>query len=394
MKIVLAPDSFKESLTALQVCDAMEQGIRLLDSTIEIIKIPLADGGEGTVATLIASTQGTCYNVNVTGPLGEPVEAEYGITGDGRTAVMEMASASGLSLVPLNKRNPSETTTLGTGQLIKHILDRGIQNIIIGIGGSATNDCGAGMAQALGIRFFSDGKPISDYMCGKRLINVSSIDFSSLHPHVKKANIQVACDVDNPLLGQRGAGRIYAPQKGADAQMVDELEAGMRHFIEILEKQTRPVRDIPGAGAAGGLGAGLMAFLDATPGSGINIILDACRFTEKIQAADLILTGEGKIDGQSAMGKTLAGVLARATAANVPVIALAGSIDNDSDIFYEKGLVSMFSICDRPMSLPQALNQAPELITKTTERILRCFTYGIRCAPTTKLTANTKRKFL
>lgn len=371
MKIILAPDSFKESLTALQVCDAMTRGILAAAPHAEIVAIPLADGGEGTTETLVATANGDMKHARVTGPLGRPVVARYGILGDGVTAVMEMAQASGLQLVAKDQRNPLHTTTFGTGELIRKALDHGAERLIIGIGGSATNDGGAGMAQALGAKFYKDNTEIKQHLTGALLGTVTSINVSSLDPRLDKLKILVACDVDNPLLGASGAAHVYAPQKGADAHIVAQLEKNMAHAFDIIEPQTRRVRDIPGAGAAGGLGAGLMAFLNAELGAGIGIVLDACRFDQRIKNADLILTGEGKIDQQTGMGKTISGVLARAAGQGIPVVALAGALADDAENLYQCGLLSMFSICDRPMSLAEATKNASHLLEKASERIIR-----------------------
>ena len=370
MKIILAPDSFKESLTAEQVCNAMKRGILAVAPDTTVISIPLADGGEGTVRTLSAGG-GQLLTARVSGPLGQEIDAEYGLLRDGETAVIEMAAASGLPLVPLNKRNPLNTTTYGTGQLIRRALDQGARRLLIGIGGSATNDGGAGMAQALGVKFFDGNEEIHDFMTGALLGRVSRIDFSGLDSRIKTTDIRVACDVDNPLLGARGAARIYAPQKGADAETVDLLEKYMRHFYDLVEAATIPVRDVPGAGAAGGLGAGLVAFVNAKLLSGIDAVLDACDFDRRIQQADLILTGEGKIDLQSAMGKTISGLLKRAEKASIPVIAIGGAILDGAERLYDLGLLSMFSICDRPMTLDQAIDDADRLIEKAAQNIMR-----------------------
>ncbi len=370
MKIILAPDSFKESLTAEQVCNAMKRGILAVAPDTTVISIPLADGGEGTVRTLSAGG-GQLLTARVSGPLGQEVTAEYGLLRDGETAVIEMAAASGLPLVPLNKRNPLNTTTYGTGQLIRRALDQGARRLLIGIGGSATNDGGAGMAQALGVKFFDGNEEIHDFMTGALLGRVSRIDFSGLDSRIKTTDVRVACDVDNPLLGARGAARIYAPQKGADAETVDLLEKYMRHFYDLVEAATTPVRDVPGAGAAGGLGAGLVAFVNAKLLSGIDAVLDACDFDRRIQQADLILTGEGKIDLQSAMGKTISGLLKRAEKASIPVIAIGGAILDGAERLYDLGLLSMFSICDRPMTLDQAIDDADRLIEKAAQNIMR-----------------------
>lgn len=371
MKIVLAPDSFKESLTALQVCDAMARGVRAVLPAAEIVKMPLADGGEGTVHTLVASTHGRLITRHVIGPLGQAVEAEFGLLGDGNTAAIEMAAASGLPLVPPAQRNPLFTTTYGTGELISAALDFDVSKIIIGIGGSATHDCGTGMAQALGVRFYANENQVTDPMTGERLAEVTHIEVSDLDPRIGSCDISVACDVDNPLLGERGAARVYSPQKGATPNIVQRLERHTAQIINLIESETQPVRDTPGAGAAGGLGAGLMAFLNASLHSGIDTVLDACHFDERISHADLILTGEGKLDEQSAMGKTIHGVLKRAQAHGIPVIALGGVVCKDAEALYKQGLLSMFCICDRPMSLSEAMKQADPLVEKVTERIVR-----------------------
>lgn len=299
------------------------------------------------------------------------MSAEFGLLPDA-TAVIEMAAASGLTLLPPSERNPLHTTSYGTGQLVLAALDQGAGTIIIGIGGSATNDCGAGMAQALGVRFYAGNVEISEYMTGGLLGQITDIDLSHLDARCAIA-IRVACDVDNPLLGERGATRLYGPQKGATPSMVEQLEENMRRFTALVEEKTRPVRNVPGAGAAGGLGAGLLAFLNAELSSGIDIVLDACGFDEHIRDAALILTGEGRIDAQSAMGKTISGVLKRARAHGVPVIAIGGTISDDADVLFEHGLLSMFSICDRPMTLEYAIINAETLIEKAAERIARLF---------------------
>ena len=373
MKIVLAPDSFKESLSSIQVCEAMERGVRNVSGEFKVIKLPLADGGEGTVHTLVAATGGQIIEKRVTGPDGKRVNAHFGLLGDRTTAVIEMAQASGLPLLPPEKRNPLHTTTFGTGELIKAALDLDVENIIIGIGGSATNDCGTGMAQALGLSFYHQKSVISNPMTGGLMGAVERIDTTQLDPRILRVKITVACDVDNPLLGPRGASIVYAPQKGAGPDMVALLEKNMQHIINLIEKKYRSVRDVPGAGAAGGLGAGLMAFLNAELKSGINTVLDAVKFENQIADADIIFTGEGKIDEQSAMGKTIHGIVSRASKYNVPVIAIGGSVSERAETLFDKGLLSLFSICNEPMSLQNAISNASRLVEKTTERILRVF---------------------
>jgi glycerate 2-kinase len=376
MKIILAPDSLKESLTAVEVCRAMDLGIRRTLPNAEVISLPLADGGEGTVAALISATGGSLRTTSVIAPLGQPVKAHWGILGDGSTAVIEMAAAAGLALVPPEKRNPLFTTTFGVGQLISAALDASVSTILLGIGGSATTDCGLGMAQALGAVFYHHHSAIDTFMTGGQMGRVSRIDISGLDDRIRRTTIRVACDVDNPLLGPRGAAHVFAPQKGATPAEVNLLEANMQHVIALIEEISSPVRDLPGAGAAGGLGAGLTAFLGAKLVSGIDMVLDACSFNEHVRAADLIFTGEGKIDEQTLMGKTILGVLRRAKSAKVPVIALAGSALSGADKLYEHGLSSLFCICDRPMKLEESIQQAERLITQTTERAMRAFLAG------------------
>ena len=371
-KIVIAPDSFKGSLTAPEVADAMAAGVRRVLPQAHIYSIPMADGGEGTVLALVAATRGRLVHAETVNPLGDPIVAGYGILGDDRTAVIEMAAASGLPLIPPQQRNPLKTTTYGTGLLIRHALDNGCRKIIVGIGGSATNDAGTGMAQALGVRFFDyRGDEIDDYMCGSKLADVKRIDMTGLHAAVPDCTITAACDVDNPLLGKNGCAHVYASQKGATPQMVAELEAAMNTFANVLETNIgTEIRDIPGTGAAGGLGAGLIAFLNATLQPGIDLVLEACRFKEQIQDASLILTGEGKLDTQTPFGKTIAGITKTASACKVPVVAIAGSIEHRDDLF-DMGLLSYFSICPGPISLIDAMASGRQLISQATERVMR-----------------------
>ncbi|MGQ9851944.1 MAG: glycerate kinase [Candidatus Oleimicrobiaceae bacterium] len=373
MKIVVAPDSFKGSLSAAEICDAMERGIKRALPTAEVVKIPMADGGEGTVQALVSSTGGRIEKSTVVGPLGKELEAEYGILGDGQTAVIEMAAASGLPLVPLAQRNPVLTTTFGTGQLIRAALARGCRRLIVGIGGSATTDCGAGMAQALGVRFFDrDGKEITDYMSGGLMGEVASIDLSGVMPELLSATVTVACDVDNPLLGPRGAVMTYSRQKGANDEQLALLEANMTHFIGVVERTIgRSVRDVPGAGAAGGLGAGLIAFANAALRPGVSIVLEASRFAERIKGAAFVLTGEGKVDFQTAYGKTISGVAAEAQKQQIPVIVLAGAVEQQAENLYERGVASLFSICSAPMTLEHAMAHTAALVEKGAERIVR-----------------------
>ena len=330
MKIVIAPDSFKESLTALEVAQAIEKGMRNVLPEAEFIKVPMADGGEGTVQSLVDATGGTIISRTVTGPLGEPVEAFLGLSGDKKTAVIEMAAASGLHLVPVEKRNPLITTTRGTGELISAALDFDVEHIIIGIGGSATNDGGAGMAQALGIKLLDvAGAEIGEG--GGALGEISSIDMTQIDPRLSSVKIEVACDVDNPLTGPTGASAIFGPQKGATPEMVKILDQNLHHYAETISSNLgKDIEQVPGAGAAGGLGGGLMAFLSAELKRGVEIVLDATRLEEQVKDADLVITGEGKIDAQTVFGKTPIGVAKTAKKHNVSVIAIAGNVASDS----------------------------------------------------------------
>ena len=376
MKIVLAPDSFKGSMTAMEVCEAFREGISRVLPNAEVICLPMADGGEGTAEALVAATGGDRRWVEATGPLPsdrQRVPGQIGLINQGRTAVLDMASVSGLPLVPDTKRNPLHTTSYGTGELISAALAMGARHLILGIGGSATNDLGAGMAQALGIRFLrADGSEIREPITGGLLAELASIDMSQLHPAVNSSRIEVACDVDNPLLGPRGCTALFAPQKGATPEIVGELEANLTKAIELIEKAVgREVRHQPGAGAAGGLGAGLLAFLGAELRPGIRIMLDASGFAEKVDGADLVLTGEGRIDHQTACGKTISGVARVSQSYGVPVVAIVGSIGTGADNLYPLGVTSMFTLVPGPVSLNEAMGQGKRMLADTTERVLR-----------------------
>ena len=377
MKIVLAPDSFKGSMTAMEVCDALREGASRVVPDAEFVVVPMADGGEGTTEALVAATGGELRLVEATGPLPSDrpkVTGKVGLIGNCQTAVIEMACVSGLPLVPETKRNPLHTTTYGTGELISAALEAGARHLIVGIGGSATNDLGTGMAQALGIKFFrADGHEIAEPMTGGLLAEVAHIDLSGLHPAVKKSRIEVACDVDNPLLGPRGCTAVYAPQKGATPEIVEKLEKHIGQAIDVIEGTIdRKVRDVPGAGAAGGLGAGLLAFLGAELRSGIDIVLEASRFAEKVRGADLVLTGEGQIDHQTARGKTVSGVAKKSQEAGVPVVAIVGSIGEGVENLYPLGVTSMFTLVRGPeVSLDEAMKKGKPMIADTAERVLR-----------------------
>lgn len=369
--IVLAPDSFKESMTAKEVCEAMERGIRKANSQIRCIHVPMADGGEGTMQSLVDATGGNIYTKEVVGPLGNNVVAKYGILGDGDIGVIEMASASGIHLVDSEKRNPLITTTFGTGQLIKACLDKGVKKLLIGIGGSATNDGGAGFIQALGGRLLDkNGNDLS--YGGGELAKLHTIDLSNLDERLKYVSVEVACDVNNPLCGKEGASYVFGPQKGATREMIKILDKNLRHYAEVIKEQLgKDVISKAGAGAAGGLGAGLMAFLDVKLKSGIEMVIEYANLEEKVRDADMVWTGEGSIDFQTQYGKTPLGVAMIAKKYNKPVIALAGRVGNDIDVLYDKGIDAIFGIMRGVTSIEEALVKGPENVEKTSENIIR-----------------------
>jgi glycerate 2-kinase len=376
VKIVIAPDSYKESLSAMEAADCIEKGFKRIIPDAEYVKVPMADGGEGTVQSLVDATGGSIIPALVTGPLGDPVEAFFGLLGDKKTAVIEMAAASGLHLVPAGKRNPLVTTTKGTGELIKAALDLGVSHIIIGIGGSATNDGGAGMAQALGARLLdAEGREIGGG--GGALSSLSSIDLSQLDERLAGVMIEVACDVDNPLTGEKGASAIFGPQKGADPQMVGLLDKNLAHYAAVIERDLgKKIKDVPGAGAAGGLGGGLLAFLPAELKRGVDIVIAAAGLEQIVADADLVITGEGRIDGQTIFGKTPIGVARTAKKSGVPVIGLAGSIARDSDIVREHGIDAVFSIVPGAISLEEAFEHAAEYVEQSAANIAAVWKMG------------------
>ncbi len=370
MKVLIAPQNFKESLSAVDVARAMREGVSAAVSDAEIDLCPVADGGDGTVATMVQAAGGELRTATVTGPLGEPVEAKWGLIDDGKTAVIEMAQAAGLEIVPDDKKDPTQTTTYGVGELILAALDAKPDKIIFGLGGSATTDGGAGMAQALGARFYNSAGLIKEKMRGGLLKQIEKVDFDALDKRVFDVEIVGAYDVDNPLTGLRGAAHVFGPQKGADEKQARALDEGLEHLASFFPDANK---DMPGGGAAGGLAWGACAFLRGKLTPGVDLILDAVRFDERVRGADLVLTGEGKLDGQTLCGKTCLGVAQRAKRAGVPVIALAGSVGEGADRLRTEGITALFSICPRPMSLEEAMENAPDLITRTTANVLRVF---------------------
>lgn len=378
MRIVIAPDSFKGSLTAAQAAGAMGRGVQAALPGAEVVRLPMADGGEGTLDALVAATGGQVLTAAVTGPLGEPLSARWGLLGDGRTGVIEMAAASGLLLVPPERRDPTATTTYGTGELIRHALNQGVERLVVGIGGSATNDGGAGMVMALGGQLLGrDGRPLG--FGGAALLGLDRIDLSGLDPRLARVELLVACDVDNPLTGPRGASAVYGPQKGATPEMVPLLDRALSRLAAVMARDLgRDVAGLPGAGAAGGLGAGLMGFLGAGLAPGVEVVMEAVRFDELLTGADLVLTGEGRTDGQTLAGKVPLGVARRAARRKVPVVVLSGGVTPDAMTLHEHGITALLSIADGPMPLEQAMARAAELLERTAGEVARLVDLGRR----------------
>ena len=371
MKVCIAPDSFKESLSAAEVAEAIRRGVLKVAPGAQTVIVPMADGGEGTVRALVDATGGEFVRETVTGPLGGKVQADYGLLGEGETAVIEMAAASGLPLLPPDERNPMLTTTFGTGELIRSALDRGVKHIIVGIGGSATVDGGAGMAQALGAKLLDEkGEEIG--FGGGELRRLERIDLSGLAPRVASVEVEVACDVTNPLTGPEGAARIYGPQKGATPEMVEALERNLAHLAHVIANDLgKDVGDLPGAGAAGGLGAGLVAFLGAKLRPGVEIVIEASGLRKKMKGCDLVITGEGRLDEQSAFGKTIDGVAGVAKGLGIPVVAIAGSLGKGCEKVLGRGVSAYFSTVPGPGSLQEALTEAAEFLERTAEQVMR-----------------------
>ncbi|WP_017891866.1 glycerate kinase [Serratia sp. S4] len=368
-KVVIAPDSFKESLSAMAVAEAIERGFRQIYPQVQYVKLPMADGGEGTVDSMVAATGGEIVRVEVTGPLGQPVSAFYGLLGEGETAVIEMAAASGLHLAPKGQRDPRITTSYGTGELILAALERGVKTIILGIGGSATNDGGAGMMQALGARLLDDQQqPLPPG--GAALARLAQIDLSAVDPRLQLVSVTAACDVDNPLCGPHGASAVFGPQKGATPEMVTQLDAALSHFGSLLQQATgREVLNAPGAGAAGGMGAALLGMLNARLRPGIEIVIETLRLEEALRDADLVITGEGRLDSQSIHGKTPIGVARVAKRHGLPVIGIAGSLSKDYQVVHQHGIDAAFSVLDRVVTLEEALTDAADNLEVTARNV-------------------------
>ena len=378
MKIVIAPQGFKAGLSGLEAAEAIARGVLAAVPDAETVLAPVADGGDGTLNALVDATGGQVFTSVVTGPLGQALEARWGVMGDGATAVIEMALASGLALVPQRRRNPRVTTTAGTGEILKEALDRGYTRIIVGLGGSATNDGGAGMASALGARFLDASRsPLPSG--GGALARLDRIETAGLHPALEDATIIAATDVTNPLCGPDGASAVFGPQKGANPDMVRELDAALFNYARVVARDLgRDVSEQPGAGAAGGLGAGLMAFTGATLQSGIDMVCEVLGFDEALQGADLVITGEGRADHSTIFNKAPVGVARHAQAHGVPTVLLAGSLGPGHEELYDHGLAAVVCIADRPMSFEVSLSRSAELLEAATESALRLIMTGRR----------------
>ncbi|MBS3769436.1 MAG: glycerate kinase [Bacteroidales bacterium] len=371
IKILIAPDSFKHSLSSLDAADSICTGIQKILGEVIICLSPVADGGEGTVQALIDATDGILEKARVHDPLMRMITASYGILGDGKTAVIEMASASGIELLKPEERDPLKTTTYGTGELISHALDNECSRIILGIGGSATIDGGAGLLAALGALFLDQNdKAFLPY--GGNLDQIHTLNFDAIDPRLKDIRIRIATDVDNPLTGEKGAAAVYGPQKGAGPQEVKNLEQNLSSYADLLETYTgKHFHSMPGAGAAGGLAISLLAFANAQIESGFTLIAKETGLEDKIKEADVVITGEGKIDEQTAYGKTASGVARLAKKHNKPLIAVAGAVDEGTDVLYDKGFDLILPITEGPIDLETSLREAPKLLENTGKRIGR-----------------------
>lgn len=381
-KIIIAPDSFKGNLTSLEVASCLEKGIKRVLPKAKCVKVPMADGGEGTVQSMVDAAKGKFVSKRVKGPAGKLVTAKYGWLAKQKTAVIEMAEASGLPLVKGREKNPLKTTTYGTGQLMLDAISKGAKTIIIGIGGSATNDGGAGMAQALGVKFLdANDKEIKTLGSGGMLSKIDRIDISSIDPRIAKTKIVVACDVENPLCGKKGASHVFGPQKGATPAMVKLLDDNLKHLGKLITRDLKiNVVRMPGAGAAGGLGAGLVAFTGAKLESGIDIVVKATKLAKYIKGADLVLTGEGRVDFQTAFGKTPSGVAKAAKSYNVPVVAIGGALSDDARLVFDHGIDCIESAAAKDMTFETAIKNSRDDLANAAERVIRMILIGKKMA--------------
>ena len=376
MKIVIAPQAFKGSISALDAATAAGEGIKRVFPLAEIVSVPVADGGDGTLETLIEGSGGNIHEIEVMGPLGDRRPAEWGAMGDGVTAVIEMARTSGLALLAEEERNPLITTTYGLGEAMRQAMDSGYQRFIIGIGGSATNDAGAGMAQALGVRLLDSSGNDLDFG-GASLARLNRIDMSGLHSKVEECEFLVACDVNNPLTGPTGASAIYGPQKGATQEMIAELDSALSHFAEVVKRDIgAEIGDVPGSGAAGGLGGGLIAFVGGQLRAGVDIVLDTVGLDDYLTGCDLVITGEGSMDHSTIYNKAPVGVAGRAKNLSIPVVGISGSLGAGFQDVHEYGIDALTAITAGPMSLDEASERAAELIANTTEQVMRLLKVG------------------
>lgn len=371
MRVVVAPNAFKGSLTASQAAAAMALGVRDVHPEAEVVEVPVADGGDGTVEALVSALHGDYLTTDVEGPVGDPVQATYGLTDHGRMGVVELASASGLTLIPAERLNPRNASTYGFGQLLQAVRRAGASKVIAGIGGSATNDGGAGMAQALGYRLLDvDGRDLP--RGGAALARLERIDAAGFDRAWQTASVEVACDVTNPLTGPQGASAVYGPQKGADEATVRELDAALSRLALVIERDLgKKVADVPGAGAAGGAGAGLLAFLDARLVPGAPLIVTASGFDEKLAGADLVITGEGRVDSQTAYGKAPGEVAKRAKAARIPVLLIAGSKAPGWEVLSDLGVTAVATLDEEGDNLQQLMGDAGEMLRRATARACR-----------------------
>ena len=376
MKIVVAPQAFKGSLSATEVGNSMIKGVENVIANSTNLLVPIADGGDGTLETLVESSQGKINLIKVTGPLGEQQNSAWGALGRNKTAIIEMARSSGLALVPINKLNPLISTTYGLGEVILDALDQGYRDFIIGIGGSATNDAGAGMAQALGAKLLdSNGNELP--FGGESLSKLNSINIDGIDTRIKESNFAIACDVNNPLTGPEGASAIYGPQKGATPEMVNTLDQALTNFAKIVEKDLGiKINNVEGSGAAGGLGGGLIAFLNGKLRKGVDIVLDFVDIDKALTNTNLVITGEGQLDFQTIYNKAPIGVARRAKHLGIPVIAISGSLGENFSVVHEHGIDAASSIVSKPMTLEEASKNAPELISTATEQALRYMKIG------------------
>ncbi|KIL48472.1 glycerate kinase [Jeotgalibacillus soli] len=383
MKVIMIPSGFKECLDAEEVACAMGEGAKRFDPFIKTEMIPMIDGGEGFTKAIVKIKKGELIYKDVTGPVGERINSYYGIFAEGhtRTAVIEMAAVAGLKLVPRHQRNPLKTTTYGVGELILDALNVGVDKIIIGCGDSGTSDGGAGMAEALGVRFLDDQQHVVKVRCGENLVKAATIDLTHLDKRLCDVSIDVACNWKNVLCGERGVARVFGPQKGASAEQVDRLSMALEHYADLIEKSTAmDIRHSPGSGASGGLGAGLLAFTGAKLHPRFDLIMDFIQIEEKIASADLVITAEGSLDFQTPDGKIPCEVARIAKKYGIPVIAITGTIGRGAALNYDRGIDAYVSIIQKPVTLEKAMFKAPQWIEESVESILRQITIGLKMA--------------